>query len=204
MRNTPTLKFSDQPTTSDDSLLSVDAQTLTETLAQEFEMAQNLATAWRSDAEPVAVTVTWPPNLARGRAKRVYVFGSPTETATWWTVAMHEQTGERVRSLIPKEDYLGPNVAPIARKYWQVNAVQALQIADGEGGKQFRQEHPGAQVSASLITQGPKGWLWWIVSYRGEDNQTLQVRIDPATGDVYNENGDLVRPLEPTPTASAS
>lgn len=105
---------------------------------------------------------------------------------------MNEQTGERIRALIPKEDYLGATLPPTPVEFWKINSLQALQIADAGGGQAFREQNPGAEITASLTRQGPNDWLWWVVTYRGLNNQTTSVRIQPATGEIYDESGQPV------------
>lgn len=201
-QNAPTLELpAETPTaTTDDTLLSADAGALTSALTQEFRDAQALALAWRSDAVLVAHTVQFPPTLARGKAKRVYVFGSPTQTAEWWTVTINETTAERVRALIPREDYLEPTLPPAPLEFWKLNSVEALQKADVAGGQAFRQANPGAEATATLMQKGPNNWLWWVVTYRGASGDPLSVRIHPKSGELYGEDG---RPItSPSPTAT--
>lgn len=195
MNNSPTLDIPDDATraaSETDTLLTVDPTSITDGLDREFQDAEELAKNWKSDAVLYAHTVSFPSNLARGESKRVYVFGSPTTLSDWWTVTVNEQTGERIRAQIPKEDYLGAALPPAPVEFWKINSLQALQIADAAGGKTFRTENPGAEITASLTRQGPNDWLWWVVTYRGLNNKTTSVRIQPATGELYDESGQLV------------
>ncbi|MBI4175455.1 hypothetical protein HY523_02455 [Candidatus Berkelbacteria bacterium] len=193
--NTPTLDLTSTPgPTSDTSLVHIDAAALTPELVAEFQTAAGLAKSWRSDAALVAASVSWPPTLQTGRAQRVYVFGSATVPADWWLVTFNEQTGERVRSLVPKEDYLGAALPTVPLEFWKLNAVEALQRAEAAGGGAFREKNPGAEVTASLARRGPNGWLWWVVSYRGLNDETATYRIHPSTGELYTDDGELLEP----------
>lgn len=201
LANNPTLNIDETTNTpaSSNTLLGVDPTEISDSLTKEFQDAQALAKTWRSDATLYAHTVNFPSSLARGESKRVYVFGSITALSDWWTVTVNEQTGERVRALIPREDYLGPTLPTVPLEFWAINSIQSLQIADEAGGKDFREENPGAEMTATLMRKGPNDWLWWTVDYRGLNNQVKTVRIHPMSGAVYDENGQPVAaPTEST------
>lgn len=175
---------------------------MTTALEKEFQDAQDLAKAWHPDATLYTHTVSFPASLARSQSKRVYVFSSVTTQSDWWTVTVNEQTGQRVRAQIPKEDYLVPTLPAVPLEYWKVNSLQALQIADAGGGKAFREKNPGTEITANLTRQGPNGWLWWVVNYRGLGSETLSIRIQPASGEIYNEDGKPV--TTPTPAETSA
>lgn len=198
-QNSPTLDLTSPPATEDNTIVSVDPTLVSTALLDEFNQVRTLAQTWRSDAQFYALTVSWPSNLARGRARRVYVFASPIDPNNWWTVAVNEQTEERMRSLIPREDYLEPMLEPIPMDFWKLNEIQAIQAAEANGGKAFREANPGAEVSATLARRGPNNWLWWVVRYRGLDDKDLIVRIHPGSGEIYNEQGE---PVNSTPTVT--
>ncbi len=189
------------------TLLSVDGKSATADLVTEYQDTAAAAKEWHPDAELYTVTVAWPPSLLTGKAKRVYVFGSAAERDHWWTLAINEETKEHIRALVAKSDYLGYELTPIPLAYWKVNAIEALQIADTHGGKEFREANPGSELTASLAAIGPNDWLWWVVNYRGEQTAEKHIRIHPGTGQVYTEAGQPVGAsadqLSPTPTASS-
>ena len=204
---TPTTEVSPTPTkTAAATLLTVDPATVMPTLVTEFNQVEESAKAWRADAQFYAMTASWPANLVLGRAKRVYIFGSPSLPTLWWTVALNEQTNERIRALIPKEDYLGTGLPAMARQYWKINILEALQIAEKNGGTAFRTTYPGAEITSTLAHQGPLSWLWWVVTYRADTGQELTIRIHPSSGEIYTEQGVLATSVtsspSPTPTAS--
>lgn len=190
------------------TLLTTNAQAATADLVTEYQQALAAAQQWHSDAQLYAMTVEWPPSLLPGNAKRVYVFGSAADHDQWWTLAVNEQTKDHIRSLVSKSDYLGYQLTPVNVSYWKINAVQALQIADTNGGKDFRQANPGSEITASLAEIGPNGWLWWTVNYRGESGAEKHILIHPTTGVVYDSTGQPVGAsadqLSPSPTASSS
>lgn len=191
LKNSPTLEgpLGDTDTPPIENLSTVDADTLTSGFITERQTADAMAKAWHADSVIYAMTVSWPPNLAEGRDKRVYVYGSATAPQVWWTVGINEQTDHSIPALIPRKDYLGTTLPAMQTAYWSLNPVQALQIAEEKGGKEFREDNPGAEVTASLAQQGPNNWLWWVVSYRGNDTNQLRVRIHPQSGVVYDEQG---------------
>lgn len=201
---TPTGQVTTTPPTQTASLLTIDPATVMPSLVSEFQQISDLARSWKSDAQLYAVTASWPTNLAPGRGKRVYIFGSTSLPTQWWTVALNEQSNERIRALIPKEDYLGADLPVMAQQYWKINVLEALQIAEKSGGIDWRTTHPGAEITSTLAHQGPLGWLWWIVTYRGDDGQELIIRIHPSTGEVYTEAGVPAASPTPATTPTAS
>ena len=209
LKNVPTVTLSDGATptasaTVDTSLLSIDPASVMPTFISEFNQVEELAKSWKPDAQFYGLTASWPTTLAQARGKRVYIFGSPSNPTVWWTVALNEQTNERIRSIIPKEDYLGTDLVPVAQQFWKLNALEALQIAEKAGGTTFRQNNPGAEVTSTLAHRGPKGWLWWVVTYRADNNRELLVRIHPSSGEIYTEDGEPMNTATPTPSATSS
>lgn len=173
-----------------DSLATVDPASVDRGLKDEYAEVERAAKEWDAGAKLYAITINWPATLASGNSQRVYVFGSSTNEQVWWTLAINEQTHKRLRSLIPRSDYLGTDLDPVATQYWQINAVTALQAAEAAGGKEFREQNiTGIQVTTSLIDQGPKGWLWWVVNYRVAQDY-VKYYVDPKTGQVYDEDGE--------------
>ena len=153
--------------------------------------AQQKAKIWRVDANLVHFSAKFSADL--GQVTETYTFGSAADAYNWWTIAYSEETGKSVRALIPKEDYLGTNLLPIPTKFWKINYVEALQLADTNGGSDYRQSHLEYQVITSLAVGQPKNYLWWTVEYTAKGVEPLKILINPSSKEVIDEKG---QPLE--------
>lgn len=202
LKNVPILNISEAPDDTSENLATIDPSALTADYQAQLAKAETAAKEWQPDATLRAVAASWPSTLPLASSKQAYIFGSPNLPTTWWVYSYHEGNDERLRSEIPRSDYLGPDLPELPRQFWQLNAVEALQQAEKAGGAAFRESNPGAEVTASLSVQGPKGWLWWLVSYRGLNDSQLTVRVHPSTGDLYDDEGNLLSSDEGTESTS--
>jgi hypothetical protein len=160
--------------------------------------AQGLAAAkiWHPDAVVSYVSVALGTSLAPKSGKEVYVFGSAGDLDNWYTYSVSQDTGKSVRAIIPKADYLGDKITPINTAYWLMNYVQALQLAEQNGGATFRIANPNPQITVTLSNRTPRGWLWWTVDYRtaGTTSKSLALLINPNLGGVSDEQGNVLVP----------
>lgn len=176
---------------------SVDVQ-----LTTNLNRATSAATTWQPDAVLTYVSVEVPASLAPDAGNEVYVFGSPKDATNWWTYSIAEENGKFVRAIIPKEDYLGADVVPINTEYWQMNYVEALQLAEGSGGASFRSAHEGTRVTTFLSQRSPRGWLWWTVEYTAPTGDVFTLLVNPFRGEVVDETGTEVAPPKGTTPSS--
>jgi len=145
--------------------------------------------------------VELPADLAPNTGREVYVFGSAANIDNWYTYSVAEDTGKFVRAIIPKEDYLGRNLDPINFDFWTMNYVQALQLAEANGGADFQTNNSGTTITAYLSERAPKNWLWWTIEYTAPSSETFSLLINPFQGNVVDESGNEVAPAggQPTP-----
>ena len=155
-------------------------------------LAKNKVQEWKTDAVLSAVNIKLPRDLTTNKAIETFVFGSAMDTANWWTFAISESSGKFVRAIVPKEDYLSEVTKPINNQYWKINYLEALQIAEANGGKAFRENNKETQITLTLAHTQPKGWLWWLVEYKTPEGESLKVRINAFDKSVVDEKGNIV------------
>lgn len=161
-------------------------------LTANYEQSKTAAAEWNKDAELMLVSVKLPSDLSIDGATETYTYGSTSDPYYWWTYSLSESSGKTVRALVNKEDYLGTNVSAIPLSYWRTNYIEAFQIADNYGGKDFRQNNQNVTVSETLSVSQPKGWLWWLVEYKTPLGDSLSVRINPNDQTVVDEYGEII------------
>lgn len=162
------------------------------------------ATTWKSNAALVYVSVDIPSNLAQNAGNEVYVFGSPDDPTNWWTYSLAQESGKFVRALIPKEDYLGDEITPINLNYWNMNYVEAFQLAEANGGAAFRLTSPGARANLYLSQRAPRGWLWWTAEYTAPSGEQFTLLINPNLGEVVDEQGTPIAPSTQSSTSQST
>ena len=168
--------------------------------------AQGLAAAkvWHPDAVVSYVSVSLGTTLVPKKGNEVYVFGSASDLDNWFTYSLSQDTGKSVRAIIPKADYLGDKITPVNTTYWHMNYVQALQLAEQNGGSAFRIANANPQITVFLSNRAPRGWLWWTVEYRSAAGQSLSLLINPNLGGVSDEQGNVLVPDRGTTGTSTS
>lgn len=182
----PTVTLNDAP------LATVDASAYDSQLTANYEGANLAAKEWNENAELVMVSVKLPQDLSIDNSTETYTYGSSNAPYYWWTYSLSESTSKTVRALVNKEDYLGTDVKAIPLDYWRTNYIEAFQIADNYGGKDFRQNNQNVTVSLTLSVSEPKGWLWWLVEYKTPLGESFNVRINPNDQTIVDESGSVV------------
>ena len=181
------------PTTSSSSdLTNVDPTSINESISKYLDLAKTKAREWKNDAALMRITINLPVTLIPGEASESYIFVTSQEKSYWFVISIAESSGKFLRSLISKEDYLGANLQPINENYWKINYLEAFQIAEKSGGKDFRTKNQYSQVSLYLSTEEPKGWLWWVAEYTNQAKEVTKFRINPYDKSVVDENGNII------------
>lgn len=189
-------QVSPSPTAPKTTLLTLEPTQLDPTFQVNKDLADKKVKDWKADAVLYQVAVKLPPNLSVGQITEVLTYGSPTDAYNWWTMTISEKTGKSIRAIIPKEDFLGTTLQPVPTKFWQINAIEALQLADVNGGAAFRLKHPDAQVTINLAVSQPKNFLWYSVEYETATAEPLKILVNPSTKEIEG--------LTPTPTPTPS
>ncbi len=166
--------------------LTVEPTSLDAAFTADFALAKQKVEAWQTNAELSYLSIKLPANLALDAATEVFVYGSANDAYNWWTFNISQNTAKAVRAIIPKEDYLGTIVQPIPMQFWKINYVQALQLAEVNGGADWRLTHPDATVTINLAVGQPKNYLWWSVEYESTTSQPYKILINAATKEVVN------------------
>ncbi|MCA9388262.1 hypothetical protein KC644_00695 [Candidatus Berkelbacteria bacterium] len=184
-------------TTTTSSIQVSDLSTLPPTsfdaiLDSHYQAAQFEALDWRADALLAYVSVELD-NLTPNAGKEVYVYGSAGDLDYWWTYNLDQQNpNSTVRALIRREDFLGEELTPINLDFWKMNYVEALQIAEQNGGADFRSANPNTAVKLFLSHRQPRNWLWWTIEYQTITGQTFTLLVNPFRGEVVDEAGNEV------------
>ena len=182
------------------TLKSASATTFDTPIANAVSTAQTKAKLWQDDAVLHYVSVEIPSDLVLNTATDTYVYGSSKDQADWWTYSLSEKSSKAIRAIIPKEDYLGSSISPINTQYWKMNYVEAFQLADANGGSDFRSKHSDAKITLYLSHRDPNQWLWWTVEYKTPAGDLFTLLVNPNRGEVVDTTGKQVAA---PPTTSA-
>ena len=174
------------------ALKSASATTFDTPVANQLTAAQAKAKLWQDDAVLNYVSVQLPTDLSLNGATDTYVYGSSKDANDWWTYSLSEKTGKAIRAIIPKEDYLGTSITVINTQYWKMNYVEAFQLADTNGGSDFRAKHTDANVTLYLSNRDPNQWLWWTIQYKTPAGDTFTLLVNPNRGEVVDTTGKQV------------
>jgi len=166
-----------------EDLSNIDPASVDSDIQENLTLATEKALLWRPDAVLVCVQVKLD-SLEPYGGMETYVFDSPSVPNLHFTFTISQKSKQFIRAAIPTEDYLGSGLLPIDKQYWKLNYVSALQIAEKEGGKDFRDRYLYWTVELNLKRGEPKNWLYWDVKYQERGGDSLSVRINPYTGEV--------------------
>ncbi len=187
-------------TTTGTSYLTVAPSSLDQSINDHKALADQKGKGWRNDAQLYRYSVKFDSNFTIGQITENFTYGSPADAYNWWTVTISGKNSKVVRALIPKEDFLGTNVPAIPQRFWKINYVEALQLAESNGGATFRKSHSDTQVSATLMIDQPKNYLWWIVEYQSSSLDPYRILINPATKEVFDADGNQLTKTVASPS----
>jgi len=172
------------------TLKSVTPSRFDQPIADALTVARGKAKEWQDDAVLHYVSVELPTDLRPTAATQTFVFGSGKDDKNWWTYSQNEATTKSIRALIPKDDYLGSAIVPVNTQYWKMNYVEAFQLADANGGADFRAKHADAKVTLYLSHRQPNAWLWWTIEYKTPASDLLTLLVNPNRGEVIDSAGN--------------
>lgn len=171
------------------SYLNIDPTSLDATLKESFNLAESKSKLWRQDAQLVHYSVKIPNGFTIGTITETYSYGSTADPFNWWTITISAKNNKVVRALIPKEDYLGTNYGPIPQRFWKINFIEALQLAEINGGSDYRKGKANVEATATLAISEPKNYLWWAIEYRSSTGDPYKLLINPSTKEVVTDTG---------------
>ena len=172
-------------------LLSGDSAQALESLNNNLAQAKEAAKGWKNNAQFTAIVLKITPETKTDNLTETFVFGSPDDSQNWWTYSITPTTDKVVRSLTPKEDYLGTNFQPIQETYLKISYIEALNSAETDQGVVFRANNPNYQIGLVLGQTAPKNWLWWQVEYQSADS-FQKILVNASDGQIYDENGNPI------------
>jgi hypothetical protein len=172
------------------NLTNVDPTDFDSVVSNELDLASSRARAVNSGYQLSAVIVELPGDLMPSRGASRYVFSTDKDKQNNWTITISQDSGNFLRSIIPKEDYLG-DLVPINAKYWKFNYVTALQIAEKNGGLDWREKNNLSSLKLTLSHTAPNNWLTWTVDYSGVGISLTKV-IDANSGKII-EGDNIVK-----------
>lgn len=167
-------------------LTNVDSAEYDEPIKNEYATAAAKAKEANPNLLLAAISVEIPATLGLKSANTRYVFVSDKDVINNWTITFASNTGNFIRAIIPKDDYLD-NPSVMDTKLWKFNYVTALQIAEKDGGKTWRESNELRGITITLKHGDPNNWLTWIVNYQGL-NSSLTRKIDANSGKVVESN----------------
>lgn len=172
--------------------LNVDPRSADAVLNENFQQAETKSKLWQKNARFTHFSAKFPVDFQLGTITETYTYGADEEAYNWWTLTISGKTGKSVRAIIPKEDFLGTSYPAIPTQFWKTNYIDALQLAEVNGGSQYRAVNAGTEVTASLAVGQPKNYLWWTVEYSAPAGEALSILVNPATKEVFDANGQPI------------
>ena len=110
-----------------------------------------------------------------------FVYNAGASSTDNWIISFSESSGNFIRSLIPSADYLG-NPKQLDTSLWKFNYVTALQLAEKNGGLDFRNNNKDLTgITLTLHHTGPNNWLIWDTQYTSQSS-SFSVQIDANSG----------------------
>jgi hypothetical protein len=165
-----------------------DANTAQTVLKSELTKATEAIKKLKSDVVLQLVSMKFSNSLSDngGLVTNYYIFISPSDPKYYYMVNVPHNGESIKRFLMPIEDMELPfSLIPVNFQFWKLSYVDALKLAEDNGGSVFRGKHPKYEVS--VILGKPVGqYLNWFVTYRAMDTsaELLQLSIDAYDGKV--------------------
>lgn len=169
-------------TTTISDLTNIDPALYDDAIKNEYATADSKAKAVNPGYALAAISVEIPSSLGLKSANSRYIYVSSKDIVNNWTITFAADTENSIRALIPKEDYLG-NLTVMDTKLWKFNYVTALQIAEKDGGKTWRETNELSSITLTLKHSDPNNWLSWTVNYTGPTS-TFSRKIDANSGKI--------------------
>ncbi|MFA4930517.1 MAG: hypothetical protein WC570_01465 [Patescibacteria group bacterium] len=150
-----------------------------------FNLANDLALDWQSDAKLLLVSSKYFSSLKDDGVVDKFIFSSDLQPRYYWAIDIsRSDTSKFTRTLIFRDDYiLKKGVLNIPIKYWKVSYAEAMEKADILGGYQYRQDHPNYQISQMLSLADNNNLAWYIVYTSPDSEEILSIVIDASSGE---------------------
>lgn len=172
------------------TIIAADAVSEGEISKKRFTTSNEKLVSWslyKTNANFTGLFITLDPKLELNSANEVYVFDSPDDTNNHYTVSLAQSSGNTLRAIIPISDYQG-TLLPIKKEFWQVQYVEALQIAHKNGGQEFISANTVTNVEMKLVRADPKDFLYWVITYHTKDiAKSFTIKVDANDKSVTKE-----------------
>lgn len=168
------------------NLTNVDATDFDSVVKDELTLANGKAIEINAGEKLAAVEIELPGDLLPSTGSSRYIYTSDSDKSNNWMITIAQASKNYIRALIPKDDYLG-DLQALNTNLWKFNYVTALQIAEKNGGLEWRENNQLSSVKLTLRHTPPKNWLVWTVEYSGKDTKFTKV-IDANSGQIIDEN----------------
>ncbi|MFA7253206.1 MAG: hypothetical protein WC107_01485 [Patescibacteria group bacterium] len=167
------------------NLTNLDPTDFDSSVRQQYALAVEKATLQNPNNALSAIEVSIDDSMTADRTSLRYIFSAANDTSNNWMITVLQKDNSYSRALVPKEDYAG-NLATVDTKLWKYNYVTALQLAEKAGGLKWREENTLLELRLTLKTIPQKGWLVWVVEYKGQ-NSNYVITLDASSGKQITE-----------------
>lgn len=162
------------------NLTNIDSATVTEEVNAQLSLADAKAAEVDKKLLLSAIEVELPATMDHGSGYTYYIYATPNDKVNNWVIAISNSDNKFVRSRTMKEDFM-TDISPINRSFLKTNYVAAIQVAEKNEGKTYREANTLTSVKLVLKNSGTKGWLYWFVDYISLSNQK-EFQIDASNG----------------------
>jgi hypothetical protein len=127
-----------------------------------------------------AVLVSIGTDLQPSGVQTRYVYSTGVNAKENWIFTINQNSGSFIRSMIPREDYLGAYPV-LDTKLWLQNYVAALHTAEKNGGSSWRDSNSGSFLGITMTLKMEAAVIVWEVDYRASDIDDLVLTINANT-----------------------
>lgn len=162
-------------------LSNIDPAEYDNVVKTEYASAKEKAESINPNFKLAAIQVSMP-SLSLNSGETRYIFVNDEDKINNWTISFSQSTGNYLRAIIPKDDYMG-NPAIMDTTLWKFNFATAFQIADKNGGSDWRNKNSLNNIELTLKHNNDKSRLVWIVKYSGNNSEFIKY-IDSSSGNI--------------------
>ena len=162
------------------NLTNTDPVDFDEFVREEYTLARSKAEEINQNYKLSAIVIELPSTLAVNSGSDRYVFSSAKDKSNNWVITLDQLTQNYLRATIPKSDYLG-EVVEIDTELWKFNFVTALQLAEKNGGKEWRENNTLLSATLTLKHGEPSNFLAWTIEYDA-GSSTFTRKFDANSG----------------------
>ena len=181
-------------TSSQTAITKLDINNALDFAKKEGDFATKLAhEQWDAGAVLFGTKVFFENGLDPSKAHDTYYFKSAKSPLSryYWTITIDQKpsadgTNKYTRVVVPVEDAFEKPVAQIPFDFWKINYLNAVAIANENGGSTFTSSHKAYNITA-LLSKPIGQHLFWKVTYEATDKptDTKTVQVDATAGNTF-------------------